>query len=80
MYQSLRKSKSKKAGSPDGIASVMLKIFAFELAPAAANIYNSSLREGFVTSLLKSAIAHPLRKASPLKSTEDDGFPDMQIS
>ena len=71
-YKALRDIKTKKAAGPDGIPSVVLKLFAFELAPVVADLYNSTLREGFIPPLLKSAIVHPLPKVTPTKCIEDD--------
>ena len=71
-YKALRDIKTKKAAGTDGIPSVVLKLFAFELAPVVADLYNSTLREGFIPPLLKSAIVHPLPKVTPTKCIEDD--------
>ena len=49
--------------------------FAFELAPVVADLYNSTLREGFIPPLLKSVIVHPLPKVTPPKCIEDDVRP-----
>ena len=44
-YKALRDIKTKKkAAGPDGIHSVVLKRFAFELPPVVADLYNSMLR------------------------------------
>ena len=74
-YKALRDIKTKKAAGPDGIPSVVLKLFAFELAPVVADLYNSTLREGFIPPLLKSAIVHPLPKVTNPKCIEDDVRP-----
>ena len=37
---------STKAPGPDGIPNIVLKEFAFELAPLIADMYNTSLCEG----------------------------------
>ena len=74
-YRALRDIKTKKADGPDGIRSVILKLFAFELAPVVADIYNSTLCEGVIPPLLKRAIVHPLPKVTPPKSIEDDVRP-----
>ena len=42
-----------KAVGPDGISNKLLKEFAPELAPLIQDIYNQSLREGFVPDTLK---------------------------
>ena len=75
VYWALRDIKTKKAAGPDGIPSVVLKLFAFELAPVVADLYNSTLREGFTAPLLKSAIVHTLPKVTPPKCIEDDVRP-----
>ena len=71
-HKALRDIKTKRAAGSDGIHSVFLKLFAFELAPVITNLYNSMLREGFIPSLLKSTIVHPLPEVIPLKCIEDD--------
>ena len=58
-YKALRDIKTKKEAGTDGIPSVAFKLFAFELAPVVADLYNSMLREGFTPPLLKSAIVYP---------------------
>ena len=68
-------SKPKKAAGPEGIPSVVLKLFAFELAPAVADLYNSTLREGFILPLLKSAIVHLLPKVTHPKCIDEDVRP-----
>ena len=40
-----------------------------------ADLYNSTLREGFIPPLLKSAIVHPLPKVTAPKYIEDDVRP-----
>ena len=45
-HKALRDIKTKRAAGPDGIHSVFLKLFDFELAPVITNLYNSMLREG----------------------------------
>ena len=54
-----------KAVGPDNIPNRLLKDFAFESAPLVCDIYNQSLREGYVPALLKSCIATPMPKVSP---------------
>ena len=46
-----------------------------ELAPVIADLYNLTLREGFIPHLLKSVIVHPLAKVTPPKCIEDDVRP-----
>ena len=43
--------------------------------PVVADLYNSTLREGFIPPLLKSAIVHPLPKVTNPKCIEDDVRP-----
>ena len=49
----------RKATGPDGLPNIILKEFAFELGPVISDIYNASLREGYIPSLLKSANVRP---------------------
>ena len=44
---------------PDGIPNIVLKEFAFELAPLIADMYNTSSCEGVVPPSLKHAIVPP---------------------
>ena len=48
--------KKKRAPGPDAIPNIIWKLFAFELAPVVADLYNVSLREGFLPSILKARI------------------------
>jgi hypothetical protein len=65
-YNYLRSLKVRKAPGPDGIPNIVLKQFAFELAPVIADIYNASLRNGYLPPLLKSAVVNPTpQKSSP---------------
>ena len=59
-YIALRQTKVKKAPGPDGIPNIVLKEFAFELAPLIADMYNTSLCEDVVPPSLKHAIVSPL--------------------
>ena len=43
-----------------------------ELAPLVCDIYNQSLREGYIPSLLKSSIVAPIPKVSPPALIEQD--------
>ena len=52
-----------------------MKEFAFELGPVISDIYNASLREGYIPSLLKSANVRPLPKQTPACSIQDDVRP-----
>jgi hypothetical protein len=71
VYKSLCSLKTGKVPGPDGIPNVILKTFAFELAPVIADIYNSSLRDAYLPRLLKRAAVTPLPKQSPPGSIEN---------
>ena len=58
-YKSLCRVKIREASGPDRIPNIVLKTFAFELAPVIADIYNTSLCEGYLPPLLKSAAVYP---------------------
>ena len=64
--------KVRKSVGPDLIPNIILKEFAIELAPIVADIYNASLREGYIPSLLKQATVIPIPKQKPPKSIEND--------
>ena len=68
----LNSIKVRKSPGPDGIPNVLLKSFSFELAPVICELYNSSLREGFIPPLLKSACVRPLPKKRPAQSVNND--------
>ena len=68
----LRSIKLRKAGGPDGIPNIILKTFSFELAPVIADIYNTSLCEGYLPPLLKSAAVSPIPKERPPRAIESD--------
>ena len=71
-YKSLCRVKIGKASGPDGIPNIVLKTFAFELAPVIADIYNTSLCEGYLPPLLKSAAVIPIPKKCPVNDIEKD--------
>ena len=71
-YKSVRSLNTGKAPGPDGIPNQILKEFAFELAPVIADIYNSSLRDAYVPSFLKTAAVTPIPKQTPPDSIEND--------
>ena len=62
----------RKAIGPDGIPSWILHDFPGFLAPPVAAIFNSSIREGCLPSLWKTAIACPVPKVNPPKTLEKD--------
>ena len=61
-----------KAIGPDMIPNRVFKEFAPELAPLIMDIYNCSLREGYVPDLLKRSIIYPLPKVSPPQEIQTD--------
>ena len=65
VYQALRKIKTNKSPGPDLIPNKILKMFAFELAPVIADVYNSSLSQGVVPYQLKLSIVRPIPKVLP---------------
>ena len=58
--------KVRKFPGPDGIPNVLLQSSSFELAPVICELYNSSLRDGFIPPLLESACVRPLPKKRPV--------------
>ena len=48
VYKTLRALKVKKSPGPELIPNIVWKEFAFELSPVLADIYNSSLEQGYV--------------------------------
>ena len=70
--QALSKVKINKASGPDGVPPWILRDFAPVLAAHLAAIYNSSLREGVLPVLWKSATVVPIPKKHPPTSIEKD--------
>ena len=68
VYQSLPSIDTTKAVAPDDIPNKLLKDFSFELAPVIKDIYNQSLKEAYVLTLLKSSIVIIV----PTKDVEND--------
>ena len=62
----------KKAPGPDGIPTWILRDFTGCLAPPVCAIFNSSIREGKLPEIWKSAITCPIPKVNPPKSIEKD--------
>ena len=58
---------TQKAVGPDGISNKFLKEIAPELAPLIQDIYNQSLREGFLPDILKQSIITPVPEICPPK-------------
>ena len=59
-YKSLSALQTSKGVGPGNIPSRILKDFALDLAPFVCDIYNQSLREGYIPALLKSSIVTPI--------------------
>ena len=72
VYSSLSSLQVSKAVGPDNIPNRLLKEFAPELAPIIRDIYNQSLREGYIPTLLKSSIVTPIPKVTPPSTIEKD--------
>ena len=71
-YKSLSSLQTSKAVSPDNIPNRLLKEFALELASLVCDIYNQSLREGYIPAFLKSSIVTPIPKVSPPRLIQQD--------
>ena len=72
VYKTLRALKVKKSPGPELVLNIVWKEFAFELSPVVADIYNSSLEQGYVPVQLKQAIVVPVPKCHPPASVESD--------
>ena len=71
----LRATKVKKSPGPDPIPSRIWKEFADELSLVVAELYNSSLEEGYVHDRFKTSIVIPVFKISPPKELKEDLSP-----
>ena len=60
VYKTLRALKVKKSSGPEQIPNIAWKEFAFELSPVLADLYNSSLEQGYVPAQLKHAVVVPV--------------------
>ncbi|CAB3982711.1 Hypothetical predicted protein [Paramuricea clavata] len=72
IHLSLSSIKITKAVGPDNIPNKLPKDFANELTPSIMDIYNQSLRESYIPSMLKSSIVNPIPKSSIPKDIESD--------
>ena len=72
VYKKLHEIKTIKSPGPDMLPNKILKIFASELAPIIADIYNSFMMQGIFPKALKRSIVVPVPKVSPSTSIEDD--------
>ena len=70
--QALQKLKVSKSPGPAWTPKIVLKSFAFELATVIYELYNSSLIEGYLPPLYKSAAVRPLAKHKPARAVEND--------
>ena len=71
----LSKFATNKAIGPDGISNRPVKEIAFEFTPIIKDIYNQSLRAGFLPVSLKRSIITPVPKISPPQDIELDPRP-----
>ena len=72
VYYALSNIKINKSSGPDLIPNKILKVFAYELAPVIADVYNSSLMQGVFPHQLKLSIVQPNPKVVPPFSVEND--------
>ena len=70
--QKLSKLKLGKATGPDGIPAWLLRDFSTVLSRPLAAIFNSSVREGYVPQLWKSANITPIPKVNPPRDITSD--------
>ena len=63
---------TQKAVGADGISNKLLKEFAPEPAPLIQDIYNQSLREGFVPDILKQSFITSVPKVCPPQDVKSD--------
>ena len=80
MLSDLQKLAIYKAVGPDGICNELLKESVPEFAPTIRDIYNPSLREGFVPDTLKQSIVTPVPKVSPPQDITSDLRPILITS
>ena len=71
-YKALCHIKANKSPCPSVIPNKILKDFAFEFALILTDIYNSSLKDGYVPAQLKESQVRPLPKCSSPKTVEND--------
>ena len=72
VYQSLSTLQIAKSVGPDEIPNRVLKVFAPELSLVIQDIYNQSIREGYITELLKSSIIFPIPNVTSPQSIESN--------
>ena len=71
-YKSLCRVKIGKTPGPDTVPNIVLKMFEFKLALVIADIYNTSLCEGYLPPLLKRASVIPVPKKCQANDIEKD--------
>ena len=71
-FKALSEIKTRKSSGSDNIPSKVLKLFAFELAPVIADLYNASLAQGVVPDKLKTSLVIPIPQITPPKTVEED--------
>ena len=72
VYRSLSSIQVAKSIGPDEIPNRLLKKFAPEISLVIQDIYNQSIRKGYIPELLKSSIVSPIPKVTPPQSIESD--------
>ena len=68
----LSKLATNKAIGPEGISNRIVKEFAPEITPVIQDIYNQSVREGYVPDSLKQSFVCPVPKISPPQDIHSD--------
>ena len=71
VYRSLSSLQVAKSVGPDELPNKVLKEFATELSPGIQDIYSQSIKEAYISDLLKSIIS-PIPKVIPPQSFESD--------
>ena len=72
VYRSLSSLQVSKSVGPDELPNRVRKEFALELSSVIQDIYNQSIREGYIPHLLKSSIISSIPKVTPPQSIESD--------
>jgi hypothetical protein len=72
VYSALRRIQTTKSQGTHGIPNKVLKTFAFKLAPAMSDIYNSSMFQGTFPENLKRSFVLPITKVSSQNNNEED--------
>lgn len=72
VYNKLSRINTHKAPGPDGLPNWFLKEFAFTLSDPICSIFNTSVQQGIVPTLWKSANVVPIPKVKPARSIQND--------